>query len=174
MNVKNILQQGLVILVAVITPLLLHGTVYGQDVTAFGCEATQRYFRNIQKPRDVRTRVDRLQAYRYMHQRLDVFTRRIERNNQPNAKNLRADVDRLYDATEAFRLNYETYDDAREAVVKVEDCAANGDTFAEKLQIAREKRAIVAQDVALLKSIIQTNIPEQLQAVQQKIEGKAL
>jgi hypothetical protein len=166
--------QIIIIPVAIFIPIFLHSTAYGQDVPAYGCEATQRYLKNIQKPRDVRTRVDRLQAYRYIYQRLDVFTRRVERNNQPNAKNLRANVDRFYDATEAFRLNYETYDDAREDVVLVEDCSENSEDFAERLRIAREKRSIIAQDVALLKSIIQTNIPEELEVLRQRLEGEEL
>lgn len=149
---------------------VLYGAVYAQDSPAFGCEATQRYLKNIQKPRDLRTRVDRLQAYRYIHQRLDVFTRRIERNNQPNAKSIRSNIDRLHDATEAFRLNYETYDKAREAVVLVKDCQKNDDEFSEKLKAARAARSVVAQDVALLRSIIATNIPEQLEVTQKQLQ----
>lgn len=170
MRTKNRIRVLVVLVVAIVTPLLSHTVVYGQDVTAFGCEATQRYLRNVQKARDVRTRVDRLQAYRYIHQRLDVFIGRIERNNQPNAKNMRADIDRLYDATEAFRLDYEVYDTARDTVSTLEDCRNNTEQFANKLQEAREKRAIVAQDVALIRSIIGTNIPEQLDVIEQKLK----
>lgn len=168
---KRIIQYGVAIFVLLFS-VVSYSALSAQEAVRFGCEPTQRYLKNIQKPRDLHTRVDRLQAYRYIHQRLDVFARRVERNSQPNAKNLRVNVDRLHDVIEAFRLNYESYDKARDAVVSVKDCAKNSDQFTEKLQKAREEREVVAQDVALLRSIIATNIPEQLKALELQLEQK--
>lgn len=155
-----------------VATLLFQTNLYAQSTIAIGCEAAQQYLKAAQKPRDLRTRVDRLQAYRYVHQRLDATVRRIERNNQPNAKNLRANVDRLNDVTEAFRLDYETYDAAREAAANVKDCRNNGSEFAQKLEEARNARATVAQDVSLIRSIIATNITEQLQVTARAMDER--
>lgn len=170
---KHVYKLGTTLVTVFSLTLLFHVAVHAQDTPATGCEAAQQYLKAAQKPRDVRTRVDRLQSYRYIHQRLDTFTRRVERNNQPNAKNLRANIDRLHDVTEAFRLDYEAYDEAREAVVAVKDCRRNSEEFSSRLETARSARAVVAQDVALLRSIIATNITEQLQITQQQLKNEA-
>lgn len=139
------------------------------------CALAQNYLKNIQKPRDLRARVDRLQAYRYIYQRMNVFVLRLERNNQPEATNLRASLTRLNESIEQFKKDYETYDLSREAVVKQKDCANDFNTFNSNLTKMREERARVSQNVELIQSILGTNITTQLDTLYQQllISGKS-
>ena len=139
------------------------------------CVLAQNYLKNIQKPRDLRARVDRLQAYQYTAQRLNVFIQRLERNEQPEATNLRDNLDRFNTSIKLFKDTYESYDQARESVVKVEDCKNNYDEFSDKLTAAREKRALVSQSIELIQSILGTNVKSQLESLYQQllISGKS-
>jgi len=139
------------------------------------CVMAQSYLKNIQKPRDLRARVDRLQAYQYISQRLTVFVERLERNNQPEAANLRANLERLNTSITLFKDDYETYDQTREAVVSVKDCRTNFEDFSTKLAVAREKRVAVSHDVELLQSILSTNVKSQLDSLYQQllVSGKS-
>ena len=168
----------------VVAVLLVSGLsprVLAQDDSSDGttpaqrCGLAQNYLKNIQKPRDLRARVDRLQAYQYIYQRLDVFVARLQHNNQPEAADLRASLDRLNKSTQQFKTDYESYDTAREAVVKVKDCQENFADFTAKLADAREKVATVGKDVDLIDSILSPNIKSQLGTLYQQllISGKS-
>ncbi|MFO0971100.1 MAG: hypothetical protein U0520_01980 [Candidatus Saccharimonadales bacterium] len=133
------------------------------------CVLAQNYLKNIQKPRDLRGRVDRLQAYRYIYQRMTNFVVRLERNNQPKAADMRANIDRLASLIEQFKNSYEQYDTAREAVVKVKDCRENAETFISALNEARAARAKVAEDIELLQSVLSPNIKTDLENLHQQM-----
>lgn len=133
------------------------------------CILAQNYLKNIQKPRDLRGRVDRLQAYRYIHQRMTNFVVRLERNNQPKAADMRANVDRLASLIEQFKNSYEQYDSARESVVKVKDCRVNTETFVTALNEARAARTKVAEDIELLQSVLSPNIKTDLESLHQQL-----
>ena len=145
------------------------------EAPAGRCTLTQNYLKNIQKPRDLRARVDRLQAYRYIYQRLDLFVARLERNNQPEAANLRASLDRLNKSIDLFKNDYELYDQAREDTTNLKDCRTNFDDFSNKLTVARSTRTIVNQDVELIQSILNPNVKSQLDTLygQLLISGKS-
>ena len=139
------------------------------------CSLTQNYLTNIQKPRDLRARVDRLQAYRYIYQRLNIFVARLERNNQPESANLRASLDRLNTSIDQFKNDYETYDQAREDVTNLKDCRDNFEDFTSRLELARSARTMVSQNVELIQSILSPNVKSQLDSLysQLLISGKS-
>lgn len=136
------------------------------------CQRAQQYIENIQKPRDLRGRVDRLQAYRYIYQRLDVFVIRLERNNQHNAKGLRSSLDALNDQITTFKDDYEKYDQARNAVVEVDSCQKNNTTFVEALQNARQKRDAVHADILALDATLSPEVKTQLDDLHQHFVDK--
>lgn len=133
------------------------------------CLLAQNYLKNIQKPRDLRARVDRLQAYRYIYQRMNVFVLRLERNDQPEASNLRASLDRLNQSIDEFKTDYETYDSSRELVVKQKNCSDDYSTFSTNIANMREDRAQVNRTVELIESILNPNIATQLDTLYQQL-----
>jgi TolA-binding protein len=135
-------------------------TTYGQeqagDDTAARCRISQSFITTTIRPRDLRARVNRLQAYRYIYSRLDTFVQRLEHNEQSYATELRVDLDQLSDKIERFKEDYEVYDQARQNVINQNECSKNFTTFQEKLEIARVNRQQVGTDVAEIESILET------------------
>lgn len=133
------------------------------------CLLTQSYLKNIQKNRDLHARVDRLQAYQYIYQRMDVFVRRLERNGQSQAVEMRATLDQLTKQLEVFKKHYEEYDQAREAVANVPDCKNKLPEFQDKLSTARDKRATLQNDLAEIQNLLDPALKTQLQTVQSAV-----
>jgi hypothetical protein len=133
------------------------------------CGLAQNYLHTIQRPRDLRARVDRLQAYRYIYQRLEVFVIRLEKNNQPSAQELRAQLDSFKQATDAFKNDYEEYDQARESLVAMKDCHNQIALFQEKLQAVRTKRQKVYDDVVQIQTMLSPEITTQLQKLHETL-----
>ncbi len=138
-----------------------------QEFIAQRCQLTQNYIKDIQKPRDLRARVDRLQAYRYIYQRLDMFTKRLERNKQPEAENLRASLDDFSKNIEQFKISYEQYDAARESLTKVQNCRNNITSFQTKLEDTRTKRQAVNDSVVAIEGILSPTVKGQLATLYQ-------
>jgi glutamyl-tRNA reductase len=157
------------------TILLLPNTVFAQSSIikqqspADRCAISQNYLKDIQKPRDLRARVDRLQAYRYIHQRLTVFVVRLEKNSQPNAEKMRTAINSLAEAIEQFKDNYELYDGAREKLVTVKNCADNIEDFQDQLSKTRDARLKVSQDVVRVQELLSGDIMEYLKDLQQQL-----
>lgn len=135
------------------------------EQTAQRCALAQSYLQEIQKPRDLKARVDRLQAYRYIAERLDVYTRRLEKNGQPGAAELREQVTQLNKNVDDFKNSYESYDQAREVVSKLRDCRTNVAQFQQKLEIARQKRQAVDAAVNTIQAQLDPTIKGQLSTV---------
>ncbi len=167
----RILILTVLLLGAVIAPRVSaqESNVSVQQQAIERCTLSQNYLRNIQKPRDLRARVDRLQAYRYIYQRLDIFVRRLERNSQPEAANLRASLNQFNVTIEAFKNNYETYDAARESLTEVKDCRKNIGTFQQKLQNVREKRQLVHDQVIAIEELLNPRIDSELNTLYQSL-----
>jgi TolA-binding protein len=126
------------------------------DDSAARCRISQSFITTTIRPRDLRARVNRLQAYRYIYSRLDTFVQRLEHNDQSYATELRADLNQLSDKIERFKEDYEVYDQARQNVINQNECSKNFTTFQEKLEIARVNRQQVGTDVAEIQSILET------------------
>lgn len=146
-------------------------TTVNQQTPAERCDLAQNYLKTIQKPRDLRARVDRLQAYRYIYQRLEIFVIRLEKNNQPYALELRSQLDDLARATDSFKDNYERYDQARESVTNMKDCQRNIDQFQTKLQTVRLERQKVYDSVLEVEFIFSPQITGQLETLQQNLQA---
>ena len=144
--------------------------VSAQDASsASRCNVAQNNLKNIQRPRDLQGRVDRLQAYRYIYHRIDSFVIRLERNQQPEVADLRASLVRLNDSIEQFKNDYETYDAARESVTKLSDCQENLSEFNTRLLSARQMRTKVNEDVQLIQSILSSSVKNQIDSVYQQL-----
>ncbi len=131
-------------------------------IYASPCTTAQETLDGSVRTQDLRTRVDRLHSYVFIHQQLDLFVQRLERNKQPNAAKLREHTTELESALTTFRNNYEEYDLARDQVVQVPDCANKTTEFQQKLQEARNKRQIVSDDVVALDKLLDSVIKPQL------------
>lgn len=158
----------LVILLLLIGSLLLVPRVFAQsedalnDQTTQRCGLTQSYLKNSQKSRDLRARVDRLQAYRYISSHLETFISRLERNGQPQATELRGTLTSINDNIETFKTTYEAYDIARNQVVSVKDCRNNIEQFQTKLDDARLKRQEVNASVLSIQNLLEPTTKDQL------------
>lgn len=135
------------------------------------CRQSQAYLNSTVRRQDLRSRVDRLQAYRYMQQRLDVYVARLEFNNQPEADNLRASTTTLTNAITSFKSSYEAYDSARDEVANLDDCEGNYTEFRARLNAARAQRQQVNADIATLDSILKDTITPQLQTAATEISA---
>lgn len=163
---KRIIIVAAIILVGFIaTPRLFAQENNNDDSaqqTIASCQRAQQYINNIQKPRDLRGRVDRLQAYRYIYQRLDGFVIRLEKNDQFQADLMRSSLDTLNDQISTFKDDYESYDTARDQVVTISDCQKNNQQFTSSLAVAREKRQIVHNDIIALDATLSPEFKTQL------------
>ncbi len=126
------------------------------------CTTAQETLDGSVRTQDLRTRVDRLHSYVFIHQQLDLFVQRLERNNQPNADTLREYTNELESGLTAFRENYEEYDIARDQVVQITECSDKAAEFQQKLQEARIRRQLVAEDVAAIDKLLDSKIKPQL------------
>lgn len=129
------------------------------------CVLSQNYLSANLRRRDLRGRVDRLQAYRYMYQRLDVYVSRLEHNRQPEADNLRASADTFAQAIERFKRAYEQYDIARDGLTSLAGCAERPAEFRDSLATARQRRQTVHSEVIAIQALLSDTIRPQLQAV---------
>lgn len=140
--------------------LLVRGTALAQtdEQLASHCSVAQDNLRGPVRSTDLQTRVSRLQAYQYIHQRLDVFTQRLENNNQPYAAELRTKTDKLDTLVKAFKADYESYDTKRSAVASLKNCGNNQPEFMKKLESARQSRAVVSRDVAEIEALLSADV----------------
>lgn len=146
-------------------------TIVNQQTPAERCSLTQNYLKNIQKPRDLRARVDRLQAYRYIYQRLDVFVVRLEKNGQPLATELRTQLEEYSKKTEQFKNNYETYDSARENLATMKDCKNSIEKFQQQLQLVRQYRQKVHEDVLTIQDLLSPTLSGQLETLRSALQS---
>jgi glutaredoxin 2 len=160
----------IITLALVLIPIAVHAqTIVEQQTPAERCSLTQNYLKTIQKPRDLRARVDRLQAYRYIYQRLDVFVIRLEKNGQPQATELRSTLETYSDKTEAFKNDYERYDKAREDLANMKDCKNSIEKFQQQLQTTRELRQKVHEDIQNIQALLSPEITGQLEVLHEKL-----
>lgn len=169
-----VMKKLAIILIILVIGLIVVGTAaraisssehISQSMVSQNCQAAQSYLRRVQKPRDLRARVDRLQAYRYIYSRLDIFIERLEHNNQPHATKLRKSAEVLNVTIDSFKNDYETYDQAREAVSNLKDCTQNPNKFIDLLTDARQKRKVVDNDVKAIQTALRTDIANQLNSL---------
>lgn len=154
------------LLLALATPVLAQENMASK---ADRCALAQSYLKNIQKPRDLRARVDRLQAYQYIYQRLDKFVIRLEKNNQPQAKELRAQLNQLNGLINNFKASYESYDQSRESVSKLQDCRNHMDELEQRLNEARLQRQAVYDSVQQIQTLLRPAVVEQLTILHQSL-----
>ncbi len=118
------------------------------------CLVAQQKLAGPVRERDLRTRVDRMQAYLYVHERLDIFTQRLENNNQPFAAQMRTMTSELNALTTQFKTDYETYDIARTKTSSTKDCSSNTEQFSENLEATRSARKKVNEDVVAINALL--------------------
>lgn len=170
-------KTRLIITVFMVVSAIIAPTVLAQEpatqsvdeLIAERCALTQQYLKDIQRPRDLRARVDRLQAYRYIFQRLDVFVKRLEKNQQPQAQELRTALNDFNKNIENFKTSYEQYDVARDTVVSVKNCKTNIADFQQQLAKAREKRQLVAESVIKTEEILKPTVHTQLESLHETL-----
>lgn len=131
---------------------------YAQEQTDYSlsarCGVAQQKLAGPVRSRDLRTRVDRMQAYLYVHERLDIFTQRLENNNQPSAEQMRTLTSELNVLISTFKNDYEVYDQARTAVATLKNCSKNTEDFSTSLEFARTTRKKVNEDVVAINLLL--------------------
>lgn len=151
---------SLYLILASASVLLFRGTSYAQSDSkvevGYGarCSIAQGQLGGTIKAQDLKTRVYRVQAYQYIHKRLDIFTQRLEHNDQPHAFDLRAQTNQLDASITALAADYESYDAAREAVASLKNCANNQQNFVSLLDTMRAKRQKVNDDISSIDGLL--------------------
>jgi hypothetical protein len=133
------------------------------------CKNAQIYINKTVRKNDLRTRVDRLQLYEYISQHLDSLTQRLENNNQPRAKQMRGMINGYRKKIDAFKINYEKYDYARDRLTNLVDCQTETTKFIELLEETRIARSKVAASVVVLKKYVVTETSDQLDVLQKEL-----
>lgn len=165
----TILIAVLALPLAGIFALSVHAQTTSSDYE-LRCEGAQSTLRTSVRSRDLHTRVDRLQAYRYIEKNLDAFTQRLENNDQPEAEQFRELTTQLATLIDQFTNNYEEYDAARDSVSDIEGCRGNFEAFQKNLYDAREKRAKVSADVADIHSLLDSDVRNQLSTLLETLQ----
>ena len=136
----------------------IRGKISAQEQTDYSlsarCEVAQQKLAGPVRSRDLRTRVDRMQAYLYLYERLDIFTQRLENNDQPSAEQMRALTSELNVLINTFKNDYEVYDQARTAVATLKNCSQETEDFSASLEFARTTRSKVNEDVVAIHSLL--------------------
>lgn len=158
--------------ISIISVVALSATTSNDSRSVYGCFSAQNYLKNVQRPKDLRARVDRLQAYQYIGQRLDIFTQRLENNSQPKAQDLRRQLDKLKLEVDDFKVKYENYDEARDQLVSIENCEANTSKFKTLLSSLRLERKRLNQSVKLIDDRLRINMSGQLEDLQDILDAQ--
>lgn len=139
------------------------------EVIAQRCVLAQAYASSELKQNDLRARVNRLQIYEYIHQRLDILAKRLEYNQQAGAKQYRNTLDEYLKKIEVFKQNYEDYDSAREAFSGLPDCKKNPDQFKKALTDLRKKRTTIEKTTAAISEFLEQEVTTQLMKIQANV-----
>lgn len=134
------------------------------------CERAQSTLRTTVRNRDLRTRVDRLQAYKYIEKNLDALTQRLENNDQPHAEEFGELTTQLIALIGQFTDDYEKYDTARDSVSDITGCRGNFNAFQKNLYDAREKRAKVSAGVTDIRNLLDSGVRNQLSTLLESLE----
>lgn len=155
-----------VALIATLTVVAIIGLSRNVDAQAnTTCSNAQSYINNTLRENDLRSRVDRLQLYEFMYSNLKVLSDRLTANKQPQATQMKQIVTKLRTKINDFKVNYETYDSARDKVGKLGKCNSNIANFESLLSVAQSKRRIVAKDVTTLHTFLGGEALDELSAV---------
>jgi uncharacterized coiled-coil DUF342 family protein len=148
-KIKNIKNLYLIILIAIILaiPFFIKTNPLSAASEPSRCKIAQQNLNGNVRDRDLRTRVDRLQAYQYMHKKLDIFVQRLENNDQLMSAELRQQVDDLGNQIDQFKNDYEAYDSARDGVTEIVKCDKDTVKFDRAMQKARQARDVLHQDI---------------------------
>ena len=139
-----------------------------EPILTENCKQAQSYLNITLKKRDLHARVDRLQAYRYIYQRLDSFVNRLEKNNQPGAQDLRTDLSVLNTKIENFKNDYETYDASRDLVANMTQCLSKKSEFEKNIIVMQANRAAVNTDVSSIRVLLEDTIKGRLDTLYQQ------
>lgn len=108
---------------------------------------------NQLKASDALLRVNRGQMYESMRSKLmDRFNGRLESKNLDN-RGVTVVTGTYASTLDTFRTNYVTYERQLAATIRI-DCTQDPDSFRAALQLARERRTIVHDDVKRLHQLI--------------------
>ena len=108
---------------------------------------------NQLKVSDALLRVNRGQVYESMRSKLmDRFNGRLESKSLDN-RGVVVVTGSYASTLEAFRVNYVTYERQLATTLRI-DCSEDPDSFRAALQLAREKRTVVHEDVKRLHQLI--------------------
>lgn len=134
------------------------------------CKQAQGHLQAVVRPRDLRARVDRLQAYQYITKRLDTFAQRLERHEQPHAQTIRNLTDEFSQTVDNFKEHYEYYDTARDSLATLQVCDQRPAEFAKRLAQARRRLAAVEQDAEAIDTLLAKDVPRVLSQLRQSLQ----
>lgn len=156
----------LVIGLALLFVVVGRGNRAAAETSSVRCQDAQAFIQTTVRKNDLQTRVDRMQLYQFIHDNVEIIAARLQENSQPNAKQVQAAVNAYQHKIDTFKADYESYDEARQAVSSLPRCSNNQKEFNTLLDKARKKRAVVADDVKKLRLVIANDVTDSLDALQ--------
>lgn len=134
-----------------------------ESVIVARCENAQAYLNKDLREKDLRARVDRVQAYEYVYQELNMLALRLEHNKQYSAKQMREQMTAFQQKIGQLKVSYEKYDYSRDALAQLPDCTKNPQKFSELLAVMRSERKKVEQQTTTTKTFLVANMSNQLE-----------
>lgn len=165
---KKIIPSLLVAMLLAVAVFSVSTNIHAQANTT--CFNAQSYINNTLRDNDLRSRVDRLQLYEFMYTNLKTLSDRLSINNQPQASQMERLVSGLRTKIDAFKVDYESYDLARDKVGNLKKCNSNQTDFESLLLTAQNKRKRVAKDVAALHTILSGDTLDELTTVKGAVD----
>lgn len=161
---RKLLSLVITTVLLLASPVIAQETSVSPDDATISerCKITQSYLNDKLKERDIRNRVDRLQAYNYIYQRFDTMTIRLEKNHQPGAQPMRSEMEKLHAAIGSFKSAYEVYDVGRDQLANLAKCAERPAEFRAQLEDVRRKRQSLADSVVSVQTILRPDLETQL------------
>lgn len=166
-RIQHAFVCGVVLITSAIVLAPKANAVPSNEIISQRCAIAQGYASGELKQNDLRTRVNRLQIYEYIHQRLDILAKRLEYNQQDGAKQFRTALDDYLQKIELFKQRYEEYDAAREVFSGLPDCKENPTEFAKALSDMRQKRATLEKVTASINRFFNQEVTNQLVRMQE-------
>lgn len=134
-----------------------------ESVIVARCENAQAYLNKDLREKDLRARVDRVQAYEYVYQDLNMLALRLERNKQYSAKQMREQMTAFQQKISQLKVSYEKYDYSRDALAQLRDCTKNPQKFNELLTVMRRNRKEVEKQTIAIRTFLLANMSNQLE-----------
>ena len=148
--------------------MLPSSKVQSQNISASQCEVAVNYLSKELKSADLRARVDRLAVYEYVYQYLELLTKRLNYNKQPDYEVLKKTLVMYREDIDYFVNSYEKYDESRQELANM-DCQKDLPRFTVQLSKLRSDRKTLELATNDVQRMLRISMKNQLNGLYDKL-----